>query len=116
MIITCNSCGKKYKIDPAKMKKTSVTIKCKACNNPMTIEKPKPEPPPEVEFDILPDDAITEVIEDRPIFQPVSDPTPQPKPAPPPKKKSGMRIFLLLVLLLVILGGAGYYYWQFMMP
>ena len=47
MDITCDSCGKKYRIDETKMQKDSAKVKCKACDHIMIINKPVPEP----EFD-----------------------------------------------------------------
>ena len=49
MIIICEECGKKYQIDPSRIKATGARAKCTACGNMMTISKPeaKPvEPPP----------------------------------------------------------------------
>jgi methyl-accepting chemotaxis protein len=42
MDITCDACGKKYRVDETKMKGESAKVKCKACNNIMVITKPKP--------------------------------------------------------------------------
>jgi len=47
MDITCDSCGKKYRIDETKMRKESAKVKCKTCDHIMVISKPAPEP----EFD-----------------------------------------------------------------
>ena len=49
MIIICEECGKKYQIDPSRIKTAGAKAKCTACGNMMTIPKPetKPvEPPP----------------------------------------------------------------------
>lgn len=45
MIVICDDCGKKYKIDPAKIKGKIAKFKCKACNHIITVSKPEPKPP-----------------------------------------------------------------------
>ena len=51
--ISCDDCGKKYRVDETKMKGAMARVKCKACNNLMVVAKPRPEeiteppPPPE---------------------------------------------------------------------
>jgi methyl-accepting chemotaxis protein len=47
MDITCDACGKRYRIDETKMMKDSARVKCKACNHIMVITKPAPDPMPE---------------------------------------------------------------------
>lgn len=42
MEISCDSCGKKYRIDESKMKGTRAKVKCKACDNIMTVTRPEP--------------------------------------------------------------------------
>ena len=46
MEISCDSCGKKYKIDESKMKGTRAKVKCKVCDNVMVINKPAPDADP----------------------------------------------------------------------
>ena len=48
MDITCNACGKKYRIDETKISKDTAKVKCKVCDHIMVITKPKPEPTPEI--------------------------------------------------------------------
>ena len=38
--ITCDECGKKYRVDETKMKGTQAKVKCKACSHIMVITKP----------------------------------------------------------------------------
>jgi predicted Zn finger-like uncharacterized protein len=51
MIVTCEECGKKYEIDPAQIKGTEASFRCKACNSLITVAKPQdnsgapPSPP-----------------------------------------------------------------------
>lgn len=56
MIIICEECGKKYRIDPSKIKGQTAKFRCKACNHILTVSKPEiktpePAPPPFVEPD-----------------------------------------------------------------
>ena len=44
MIIICEECGKKYQIDPSRIKGTGAKAKCTACGNMMTIPKPEVRP------------------------------------------------------------------------
>jgi predicted Zn finger-like uncharacterized protein len=43
MIVICEDCGKKYRIDHTKIKGNIAKFKCKACNHIITVSKPKPE-------------------------------------------------------------------------
>ena len=45
MIVICEDCGKKYRIDPSKIKGKTAKFKCKACNHIITVSKPEPKPP-----------------------------------------------------------------------
>jgi predicted Zn finger-like uncharacterized protein len=43
MIILCEECGKKYRIDPSKVGEEGLKFKCKACNHIITVAKPEPK-------------------------------------------------------------------------
>lgn len=59
MIVICEDCGKKYRIDPSKIKKELVKFKCKQCNHIISVSKPiekdsksapiPPSPPPDAD-------------------------------------------------------------------
>jgi predicted Zn finger-like uncharacterized protein len=56
MIIICEECGKKYRIDPSKIKGQAAKFRCKECSHIITVSKPEakppePSPPPFVEPD-----------------------------------------------------------------
>jgi predicted Zn finger-like uncharacterized protein len=122
MIIICEECGKKYQIDPSRIKTAGAKAKCKACGNMMTIPKPetKPvEPPPA----LRPTREIPAKGEEppRPREEPPSrdkEEKPDVKEAAPKAKKKGMglrsKIFILFFLFPIILFvGAGLLYlWQ----
>ena len=49
MIVICEECGKKYRIDPAKIPEKGAKFKCKSCSHVITVSKPVetvPGPPP----------------------------------------------------------------------
>ena len=50
MEISCDACGKRYRVDETKIKGAMARVKCKACNNLMVVTRPRPEvitePPP----------------------------------------------------------------------
>ncbi len=55
MIVICEECGKKYRIDPAKIKGTAASFKCRTCAHLIVVSKPevhapeplRPQPSPE---------------------------------------------------------------------
>lgn len=55
MIIQCDKCLSKFKIDDAKVKPQGVKVKCKKCENIFTVfpEKPKEEVPTKLSDDII---------------------------------------------------------------
>ena len=75
MDISCDACGKKYRVDETKMKGEMARVKCKACKNLMVVTKPRPE-------------VITEPPQTPDIFEPsepafIPEPVaPEPKPVP----------------------------------
>ncbi len=44
MIVFCEECGKRYRIDPAKIKGESARLKCKACGHVITVKRQEPPP------------------------------------------------------------------------
>jgi len=40
MIITCDNCGKRYNLDPARIPGLSASIKCPECGHIFTVRKP----------------------------------------------------------------------------
>jgi predicted Zn finger-like uncharacterized protein len=118
MIVICEECGKKYRIDPSKIKGKAASFKCRACAHVIMVSKPKVPPP-----DIAVSRPDTEAAENR-YVPPKSDVAPA-RPAvdkiitKPPRKKGGLGIrakmlllFLFIPFLLMI--GAGFlYYLQF---
>jgi methyl-accepting chemotaxis protein len=89
--ISCDACGKKYRVDETKMKGEMARVKCKACNSLMVVTKPRPdiiaEPPPD------PETVEASIAADFPE-PPVTPPHPVPRSvveraAPPVMEKPG---------------------------
>ena len=65
MIIICEECGKKYRIDPSKIKGQAASFKCRACTHLIVVSKPEP-PPAQPEIDTRPTlESITTTIDNR---------------------------------------------------
>jgi predicted Zn finger-like uncharacterized protein len=57
MIVICEDCGRKYRIDPEKIKGKAAKFSCKACGHVIVVSKPvakpaEPPPPPFIEPDV----------------------------------------------------------------
>ncbi|MFH1885074.1 MAG: HAMP domain-containing protein [Pseudomonadota bacterium] len=55
ILVSCEKCGKQYKIDPVKLQDEETTFNCTGCQSPITVEKPGAKetlaPPPAAEGD-----------------------------------------------------------------
>jgi len=49
MIVICEECGKKYRIDPEKIKGRAASFRCRACSHVIMVSKPKVHPSPSPE-------------------------------------------------------------------
>jgi methyl-accepting chemotaxis protein len=69
--IACDACGKRYRIDEAKMKTETAKVTCKACGHVITVTRPQPAgvPLPAVAVDLPP--------------EPTTAAAPEPPPRPP---------------------------------
>ena len=118
MIVICEECGKKYRIDPAKIPENGARFKCKSCNHVITVARPEergsdaPDPSPV--------QTVTETTEERPAAEPQERKKPVSiKTAERPKRKLkglGLRTkmaFLFVLIPIVFIAGAGVLYlWQ----
>jgi len=129
MIVICEECGKKYQIDPSRLKAAGATAKCKACGSVMHISKPEPRPvvkrPPVKPAEPPPPPAEAATVRE-PVRAAPEPAAPEPakaetrpgkEPAAAPKKKKGMglrtKIFLLFfVIPILLIIGAGVLYLQ----
>ena len=119
MIVICEECGKKYRIDPAKIPEKGARFKCKSCSHVITVSKPEgtsPEPPPPSPARMPAQDR-----EERPVS---AEPAEQKKPASikksqKPKRKPkglGLRtkmalLFVFIPIVLIAVAGT-LYLWQ----
>jgi predicted Zn finger-like uncharacterized protein len=81
MIVICEECGKKYQIDPSKIKGKAARFKCKSCNHVIEVLKPEEKPPKPAYPPPPVEEPSADVAEEKP-------PAPEPeKKEEPPKKK-----------------------------
>ena len=115
MIVICEECGKKYRIDPDKIKGDKARFKCRSCSHMITVQKQTPiGGPPSVSPPEAPPSPAA-------MPQPATTPEPPPAqtetpaaesaaaPAPKPakaekrkKKKAGMGLTAKVVLLMLV--------------
>jgi predicted Zn finger-like uncharacterized protein len=123
MIVICEECGKKYRIDPSKIKGAAARFKCRVCTHMIMVSKPQDTPAAASEVDL----SVTETANE-------SADTGTPPAGPEikldrsagehipvkPARKSGLMnlrakmllLFFFLPLLLMI-GASLLYLWQF---
>jgi predicted Zn finger-like uncharacterized protein len=114
MIVICEECGRKYRIDPEKITGRAAKFSCKSCNHVIVVTKPRiestqPPPPPFIEAD-------AEVESKRPPQRPQETSPKIPKPSRKVGHKSEKRrislrtkMFLLFFLLPVaVFAGSAY--------
>ena len=75
--ISCDECGKKYRVDETKIKGARAKVRCKACSNIMVVNKPQAEVNP----------AYSMSAEDNqpPVSNEMPEPPPLPRPQPVPQ-------------------------------
>ena len=115
MIVICEECGKKYRIDPAKIKGKAASFKCRACTHLIVVSKPEPAPE-QAEAEPRPTlESVTTTIDDG------SSDTMADAAAAPAKGKrrtkglglrSKMMLLFMLVPILLMAGASFLYLWQ----
>ena len=122
MIVICEECGKKYRIDPERIKGRAASFKCRACTHVILVSKPATASV-EPENEYIPDNKLVGTrAEPEETFAPRTEKE-QPSaseepPAPFKRKKKGlglrakmMLLFLFVPLLLIVCAGL-FYIWQ----
>jgi len=115
MIIICEECGKKYRIDPAKIKGKAASFKCRDCTHLIVVSKP--EPPPEMAaMDSRPTlESITTTIDDSSMAA-KNDIRQASAKARHRTKGLGLRskmLLLFMVVPMILMAGASLFYlWQ----
>jgi predicted Zn finger-like uncharacterized protein len=93
MIVICEECGKRYQVDPSRIKASGAKARCTACGNMMTIPKPeaKPEAKPKAEPRarplVTPEARFAAKPEARPAAKPEARPA-EPPPALRPTRRT----------------------------
>jgi predicted Zn finger-like uncharacterized protein len=71
MIIICEECGKKYRIDSTKIKGDAARFKCRVCSHVITVAKPPSDPPPVVAPNLSVAETVTDSVESQtPAIEP----------------------------------------------
>ncbi|MEJ2100162.1 MAG: HAMP domain-containing protein [Desulfobacterales bacterium] len=122
MIVICEECGKKYRIDPTKIKGTAARFKCRVCSHMIMVAKPPSDPPAVAAADLGVTETVTEPVEkktpaigsDIEVDRVVSE-----RAKVKPARKAGgfnlrvkMLLLFLVVPLLLMLGASLLYLWQ----
>jgi predicted Zn finger-like uncharacterized protein len=115
MIIICEECGKKYRIDPSKIKGQAASFKCRTCTHLIVVSKPEP-PPAQPEIDTRPTlESITTTIDNRSTAV-TSEARQAAQKARRRSKGIGLRakmLLLFMVVPIILMAGASLLYlWQ----
>ncbi len=112
MLVICEECGRRYQIDPSRIKGEQAKVKCKACNHIFIVRKEDPMPEP------LADEETTMLKSDPPPLakEPSSEEESQAKGpveiTKPSQRRLGLRakMFLLFFMVpLLLMAGAGFF-------
>jgi predicted Zn finger-like uncharacterized protein len=122
MIIICEECGKKYRIDPTKIKGAAARFKCRVCSHVIMVAKPPSDPPQAVAANLGVTETVTETVESKP---PAIEPDIEvervaaERAKVQPVRKAGffnlrakMLLLFLVVPLALMLGASLLYLWQ----
>jgi len=122
MIIICEECGKKYRIDSTKIKGDAARFKCRVCSHVITVAKPPSDPPPAVAPNLGVAETVTESVERQiPAIEPdiEVDRVAAEKTKVQMVRKTGvfnlrtkMLLLFLIVPLALMLGASFLYLWQ----
>ena len=116
MIVICEECGKKYRIDPAKIKGDRARFKCRSCSHLITVDKQVAigeAAPPTMDEKTVADNANDQPpppndIETSSPGQPETQTQGPPEPSLPSakadriKKKSGLGLTFKVVLIMLV--------------
>lgn len=110
MIVSCESCNSKFKLDPSRLKKAKSKVRCSRCGHVFMVSRE--EAPPSEAFDLLTSRETEDEFEEGALGQTRETPPPFTAANIPlrPPKKSRARVFLLGFLLLALLGSVAFWY------
>ena len=122
MIVICEECGKKYRIDPSKIKGKAASFKCRVCTHVIMVAKPELEPSVPTLAAMPPPKAVSKAAENR---YPPPEAEIQPRRpavdrvlAKPPRKRGrfGVRAKMILLFVFIpfvlMIGASLLYFWQ----
>lgn len=123
MIVICEECGKKYRIDLTKIKGNAARFKCRVCTHMIMVAKPPSDPAPAVAAADL---GVTETIDETAEKKtPATEPdveidrfTPEAAKVKPARRagafslRAKMLLLFLVVPLLLMIGASLLYLWQ----
>jgi len=129
MIVICEECGKRYRIDPAKIKAKQARFKCRRCNNVITVSKPVEETKQRISPEAAAEPAVPEKKDERRPSEPKEEkrkkePLEKEEEAPREEKERakispvkarrlgirGKMILLFFLIPLLLMAGASYMY------
>jgi len=123
MIVICEECGKKYRIDPSKIRGTAARFKCRVCTHMITVSKPQAAPAASAQVDLsITETAIESTDSEAPSTRPEIklDRTAAERIPVKPARKFGsmnlrtkMLLLFFFVPLLLMIGASFLYIWQF---
>ena len=107
MIVICEECGKKYRIDPSKIKGKAASFKCRVCTHVIMVTKPELESSP-TEPSVVPSPPTESESDEIRTAYPAPETETQrqavdPVLARPPRKRGmfGLRSKMLLLFLFI---------------
>ena len=122
MIIICEECGKKYRIDSTKIKGAAARFKCRVCSHVITVARPPSDPPPAVAPNLGVAETVAESVESQtPAIEPdiEVERVAAEKTKVQTVRKTGifnlrtkMLLLFLVVPLALMLGASFLYLWQ----
>jgi len=127
MIVICEECGKKYRIEPAKIKGRAASFKCRACEHLIVVSKPEPSAPGQVALQSAPEpkttlESITTTVDGDATAAPSDDgramPSVRKTDAQGVRRAGGlglrikMLVLFLLIPMIFMAGASLLYLWQ----
>jgi predicted Zn finger-like uncharacterized protein len=123
MIVICEECGKKYRIDPSKIKGAAARFKCRVCTHMIMVSKPQDTPVADSALDLSVAETTTDSADSGapPAGPEIKLDRAAGEHIPvKPTRKSGrmslrtkMLLLFFFVPLLLIIGASFLYLWQF---
>jgi predicted Zn finger-like uncharacterized protein len=123
MIVICEECGKKYRIDPSKIKGAAARFKCRVCAHMIMVSRPQDAPAAASTVDLSVTESATQPTDSE---APAAGPeiklerTAGESISAKPARKSGlmnlrtkMLLLFFFVPLLLMIGASVLYLWQF---